>query len=88
MQNAPRDHSAILATFIKIPFVFKTFVLSISERPLETGFTVCCLDKIISTDICCNVHYLRLTLNTSAKYASENDVWLSHMLPIFADITD
>ena len=27
MQNAPREHSAILSTFIKLPFVFKSFVL-------------------------------------------------------------
>ena len=38
MQNA--EHSAILSTFIKLPFAIKTFVLSISERPLKTGFTV------------------------------------------------
>ena len=29
LQNAPREHSAILSTFIKLPFVFKFFVLSI-----------------------------------------------------------
>ena len=29
LQNAPREHSAILSTFIKLPFVFKIFVLSI-----------------------------------------------------------
>ena len=40
MQNAPREHSATLSTFIKIPFVFKTFVLSSFEWPLKTGFTV------------------------------------------------
>ena len=42
MQNAPREHSAILSTFIKlyIPFVFKIIVLSIFEWPLKTGFTV------------------------------------------------
>ena len=34
-------HSAILSTFIKLPFVFKTFVLSIFERPLKTGFSIC-----------------------------------------------
>ena len=33
-------HSAILSTFIKLPFVFKTFILSIFEWPLKTGFTV------------------------------------------------
>ena len=34
------EHSAILSTFIKLPYVFKTFVLSIFEWPLKTGFTV------------------------------------------------
>ena len=40
LQNAPREHSAILLTFIKLPFVINTFVLSIFEWPLKTGFTV------------------------------------------------
>ena len=34
------EHSAILLTFIKLPFVFKTFVLSIFEWSLKTVFTV------------------------------------------------
>ena len=35
------EHSAILSTFIKLPFVFKTFDLFIFEwPPLKTGFTV------------------------------------------------
>ena len=34
------EHSAILWTFIKLPFVIKTFVLSIFEWPFKTGFTV------------------------------------------------
>ena len=34
------EHSAILQTFIKLPFVYKTFVLSIFEWPLKIGFTV------------------------------------------------
>ena len=33
-------HSAILSTFIKLPFVIKIFVLSIFEWPFNTGFTV------------------------------------------------
>ena len=37
MQNAPKEHSAILSTFIKLQFVFKTFVLSIFEWPLKRG---------------------------------------------------
>ena len=34
------EHSAILSTFIMLPFVCKTFVLSIFEWLLKTGFTV------------------------------------------------
>ena len=34
------EHSAILSTFMKLPFVIKTFVWSIFEWPLKTGFTV------------------------------------------------
>ena len=30
----------VLSTFIKLPFVLKTFVLSIFEWQLKTGFTV------------------------------------------------
>ena len=35
-----REHSAVLLTFIKLPFVINTFVLSIFEWSLKTGFTV------------------------------------------------
>ena len=34
------EHSAILSTCIKLPHGFKTFVSSIFEWPLKTGFTV------------------------------------------------
>ena len=51
MQNALRggqkycrmlqgEHSAILSTFIKLPFTIKTFVLSIFKWPFKTDFTV------------------------------------------------
>ena len=35
-----REHSAILSTFIKLPFVIKTFVLSIFKWRFYTSFTV------------------------------------------------
>ena len=35
LQNAPREHSAILLTYVKLPFVFKTFVLPIFVWPLN-----------------------------------------------------
>ena len=38
-----REHSAILSTFIKLPFVIKIFVLSILEWPRKTNFTVICI---------------------------------------------
>ena len=34
------EHSAILSTFIMLPFVIKIFVLSICEWPFYTGFPV------------------------------------------------
>ena len=34
------EHSAKLSTFIKLPFVIKTFILSIFEWPFYTDFTV------------------------------------------------
>ena len=34
------EHSAILSTFIKLPFVIKIFVLSIFKWPHKTDFTV------------------------------------------------
>ena len=33
------EHSAILSTSIKLPFVIKIFVLSTFEKPFYTGFT-------------------------------------------------
>ena len=36
----PMEHSAILLTIIKLPFVIKIFVLSIFEWPFYTGFNV------------------------------------------------
>ena len=34
------EHSAILSTFLKLPFVIKIFALSSFEWPFYTGFTV------------------------------------------------
>ena len=34
------EHSAILWTFMKLPFVIKIFILSIFEWPFYTGFSV------------------------------------------------
>ena len=34
------EHSTILSTFFKLPFIIKIFALSILEWPFYTGFTV------------------------------------------------
>ena len=41
LQNAPREHSAMLSTFNMLTYVLKTFVFFFFfEWPLKTGFTV------------------------------------------------
>ena len=44
---SPLEHSAILFTFIELPFVIKSFVLSIFEWSLKIGFTVCLFDLTV-----------------------------------------
>ena len=56
------EHSAILLTFIKLPFVIKIFVLSIFEWLFYTGFTAlfncyfsislgeCCISMLDATE--------------------------------------
>ena len=41
------EHSAILLTFIKLPFAIKTYVLSIFEWPLKTGFAVVTVHAVL-----------------------------------------
>ena len=55
LQIALLEHSAILSTFIKPPFVFKTFVLAIFEWPLKTGFTVHNRGAMICQKAYCNI---------------------------------
>ena len=45
------EHSAILSTFIKLPFNIKIFVFSIFEGPLMTGFTVSIFELFASVKI-------------------------------------
>ena len=61
------EYSAIISTFIKLPFVIKIFVLSIFEWPFYTGFTVL-LIKVGSKPhrgaliVCCQTN-TRITLS-------------------------
>ena len=59
----PLEHSAILLTFIKLPFSIKTFILSIFKWPLKTGFTV----VTITPDMEPSLDY---TVDLSSKYMS------------------
>ena len=45
------EHSAILLTFIKLPFVIKILDLSIFEWPLKTGFTVFSISLVCLTKL-------------------------------------
>ena len=45
------EHSVILLTFIKLPFVIKIFVLSIFEWPYYTGFTVVAKKVIVTISL-------------------------------------
>ena len=45
------EHSAILLTFIKLPFVIKIIVLSIFEWPFYTGFTVTAVVELFSSTV-------------------------------------
>ena len=47
------EHSAILSTFIKLPFVIKPFDLSIFEWPLKTGFTVHIKGHMLDSNVWC-----------------------------------
>ena len=59
LQNAPRGAFCNTLTSIKLPFVIKTFVLSIFERPFYTGFTVVVFCCRYSTSPCCWLQYHR-----------------------------
>ena len=41
------EYSALLWTFIKLPFDIKIFVLSVFEWPFYSGFTVCRLPPTV-----------------------------------------
>ena len=64
-----REHSAILLTCIKLPFVFKIYVLSIFEWPLKTGFTV--FVNLLPTGGGVSLQYVPLDTKASIKYALE-----------------
>ena len=67
------EHSAILLTFIKLPFFIKTFVFSIFKWPLKTGFTV----YLSTFQACGNTGYLYYRNRTWLFYhLRDNDYFL------------
>ena len=65
------EHTVILSTFIKLPFVIKIFVLSIFEWPLKTGFTVSHLCKcLLYNEARCLNFVLSFHLHPYLVYAS------------------
>ena len=67
------EHSAILLTFIKLPFSIKTFVLSIFKWPLMTGFTVYRADQ--------GGHFVLIYSALHDKYHSHNQFdWIAYGL--------
>ena len=62
-----KEHSAILLTFIKLSFVFKTFVLFIFEWPLKTCFTV------MSVLVCVDALYLHQQFFFDVKISTVQD---------------
>ena len=62
------EHSAILLTFIKLPFVIKICVVSIFEWPLKTGFTVLFL-PLQENISCCVQAVSERTVSTIHKWA-------------------
>ena len=74
------EHSAKLLTFIKLLFVIKTFVLSIFELPLKTGFTVVLCLKVNIKTIQKHLRIFVLELKKSNSFG-EFKVHLIHRKP-------
>ena len=70
----PLEHSAILSTFIKLPFVIKIFVLSIFEWQFYTDFTVSALISSISSNaiaLIIKIHdmWMKISINPDTLFS-------------------
>ena len=84
------EHSAILSTFMKLPFVIEIFVLSIFEWPLKTGFTVVCVAEkaglsLTSGEFFCLGPYNRGIKITSFFYLHESMHLINTTFNIFKE---
>ena len=68
------EHSAILLAFIKPPFAFKTFILSIFEWALKTDFTVYSSFQ----SVCC--HYFAESINFGMKHCADLTKSMGYLL--------
>ena len=74
------EHSAILSTFIKLPFVIKIFVLSIFEWPFYTGFTV--LEKC-QANVQFQAYYRKLVFKGQSSFLhiwTKNDIFFEFIV--------
>ena len=88
------QNSAILSTFIKLPFVIKFFVLSIFEWPLKTGFTLLILKgKHMNETFVVELSRKRVHLTRISNYILDRNIMnakfvikLSRMSVCYTDI--
>ena len=70
------EHSVILLTFIKLPFVIKVFVLSIFEWPFYTGLTVYNIHFTFGISltgrICSKLQDIHLPQTKTDKHSQQN----------------
>ena len=71
-----REHSAILLTFIRLPFVIKIFVLSTFECPFYTDVTI---SYFMSTSASLVINTIReySYLAYKSSYPNSNEYWVS-----------
>ena len=70
-----KEHSAILSTFIKLPFVIKIFVLSIFEWPFRTGFTVGAdLTELMRKMVCAFVIHIKQNQASTQRYLYKAEI--------------
>ena len=81
------EHSAILSTFIKLPFVIKHFVLSIFEWPLYTCFTEQLSNGASGLNFGLRLHLCHYIASASSKGPDETEPFDAHIVPKSHELT-
>ena len=78
------EHSAILSTFIRLPFIIKIFILSIFEWPFYKGFTIrlSVLSQVI-IQLCVKVKIGERISKTAAYLLLKHHVLVLTLLPLW-----